>query len=1120
MKRLLLLLAAASLLGASGAWKTEVQQDGGAAVFGNDNGDEAVKSRKIALFSMASAGNRIEKVFDLTQLPEEWKNGVGSAALRIYMQAADQSKAVKKLPNANGFTEELVIEINGEKETYPVGAAIFPRTMRWADIPISAKHLKGDKLTVRIGKVGSATNDDYIYVGMDTSAPVKGASKMSIDGGKNFRFENRHLPMFKGEFLIRLVLFRTVQQVRIDLKDPGAADHFQLRNNCRIDGGTLLFDGLKSRAILKDSEGFDVTPKGLTVSGVFRMTANDPGSVKKDHNMIVVCKPGAWFVGRSGNRINLSFSSDGKTWGHALYGGEFPELGEWFHFAAVFERIDQSAESNVGYLLSVYLNGEIAGRRMFYHINPSASELPIVLGNDDRLENYGYKGNIASLEIVRRALNDGEIAELVRKADRISKLPPGFFEVPAGLKGELAAAMKTVKTPVGRFLVHAVSRAAETGYDTEAILRAMPAMKAWFASGESPEKVAEGWNRSVPLFTLTASSKALLMTAPGKSATNSPVLGLYDFCGERDIFDGRVMEWMLNFDGRKIHDRSAGVSYEMTPVKKSADGGTFRVVWKKAGDFEVVSAFTFSGGRLEQDLEVRNVDPKLQLFEVDFPRYFFAKLPGRHDRLAFPQFNGLIRQNPASAFGESGIYPSVHCTMQFVSYFDEAKNGIYAAFEAVDAGVKTLSVSGKHDILEYRWTSPVVLPKDTYGGNGFRSAGNAVIELYRGGWFEGGQIYKKFVEAKAPWAVRKLPRKDTPAWYRDNCLWLCASSEHAPSMLYLRKYFELPYASWHCQWYNVDKSADANWTIRERDREPVAELMKNGIYIHPYLNGRVFGIAAVRDDYVDRTKSETFLKNSVISPSGQRYYENYGGVYGVMCPGTRYWQDRLLAMAKSVADNGMNGCYFDQLPCSSPRVCYAKNHGHAPGDPTAWAKGYREMLRELRRRYPQLGLDGEDNSEVYANTLDGFMTWRSSEVGHIPLFHSIYGAAGRNSPGGASTPSADTPVPTRRRSPNSGNNLSGANRSAGCIFSTSAGGLRGVSTRRNWHICAGRCSVISMLRICSLRSNFRVKSRGCLPRGAASGKRSSPPTKFSPAHGSVCATAGSPCFSPTPPRGA
>lgn len=973
------------------AWETQIASDGKSAVFGNDTGDTAIRAKKMKLFSMASAGNWIEKVFDLTKLPPEWKNSCGSAALRIYMQVADQSKAVKKLPNLNGFTEELVIEINGEKKIYPVGSSSFPRAMRWVDIPLSAEVLKGDKLVLRIGKIKSATNDDYVYIGMDTSAAPDGASKISVDSGKTFHFQSRHLPGFKGEFMIKLVLFQTAQHLSLDLAKTEDLKKFILKNGCRSEDGSLMFDGLQSQAVLKNSETFNVTEKGLTFSAVLRMQPNEPGSKKKDHNMVIASKPGSWFLGRSGNQINLSFSIDGEKWMHALYGNEFPELGEWFHIAAVFQRVNQSAESNVGYLLSLYLNGELAGRKMFFHLTPSATAEPLILGNETRVKNYGYKGNIAAINIFNRAFNDGEIADLVQKASRISKLPAGFVELNPELSEKINFVLAKVKSPFNRFLIGAVKRAAHTGFDQNIILKNWQDMEKLFFSKDAPELLADRWNKSISFFDITISRKAALLTAPGKSAGNSPVLGLFDFCSQRDVFDGRASGWMLNFDGRKIHNYSIGVGYEMTPVKKNADGGTFKVIWKKAGDFEAVSNFSFYGSRMEQDFEVKNLNSKLQLVEVDFPRYFFARLPGKEDKLTFPSFNGLLRQNPANAFGETGIYPSVHCAMQFISYFDELKNGVYAAFEATDAGVKTLSINGKRNILEYKWSSPVALPLKEYGGNSFKSAGSAVIETYNGGWFEGGQLYKKFIESKAPWAVKELPRKDTPAWYRDNCLWLVSSSEHTPGMLYLREYFDIPYASWHCQWYNVDKSADANWIMRERDKKPIAELLKNGIYIHPYLNGRVFGIVADQKDYIDRTKSPEFLKNSVIHSNGERYFENYGGVYGVMCNATSYWQDRLLDMAKVVSDLKMNGCYYDQLPCSSPRVCYAKNHGHAPGDPTAWANGYWKMLRELRRRHPQLGLDGEDNSEVYANTLDGFMTWRSSEVGHIPLFHSIYG---------------------------------------------------------------------------------------------------------------------------------
>lgn len=981
----------AMLFAASGfaAWETQISPDGKSAVFGNDTGDAAIKNKKMKLFSMASNGNWIEKVFDLTKLPPEWKNSCGSAALRIYMQVADQSRAVKKLPKLNGFTEELVIMINGKKKIYPVGSTLFPRALKWVDIPITADELKGDTLTFRMGKVKSATNDDYVYVGMDSSLPPE-MSKMSIDGGKNFRFESRYLPGLKGEYMVKLVLFRTNQQLIVDFADKAAANMLKLENNCRIADGTLILDGLKSQAVVQNSGSFNVTEKGLTISAVMRMDANDIGHPKKNHDMMIACKPGSWFIGRSGNRINFSFSDDGEKWMYALYGNEFPELGQWFHLTAVFEYINQSAESNIGYLLSLYINGELAGKRMFFHVTPSATTAPVIIGNGD-VPNYGYKGAIASLNIVHKALNEGEIAEMVKNSPRISKLPPGFFELIPELEKNFADAGKAAKTSFAKFLVNGVKRAASTGADQQEVLKKFSVFNEFFTSAASPREIAAKWNKSAPFFTLTLSKDGVLMSAPGKHKGISPVIGWYDFASQRDIFDDRASSWQLNFDGRKIYDRSPGVYYEMTPVKTTADGGHFQVVWKKDGDFECISNYTFEGNRLEQDFEVKNLNPKLQLYEVEFPRWFFAKLPGKKDQLLYPRFIGLLWDESTHRFSETGIYPSTHCAMQFIGYFDELKNGIYAGFEAVDGGVKTASVNGRNHVLEYKWLSPVALPVKGYGGNGYKSAGKAVIQSYRGSWFEAGQIYKKFVEAKAPWAVKELPRKDTPKWYQDNCLWLVSSSEHTPGMIYLREYFDIPYASWHCMWYNVLKNPNADWTIRQRDKEPIKKLLASGIYIHPYLNGRVFGIVADRKDYIDRTKSPEFLKNSVIHSNGDRYYENYGGVYGVMCNATSYWQDRLLDMAKVVSDLGMNGCYYDQLPCSSPRVCYAKDHGHAPGDPAAWANGYWKMLRELRRRHPQLGLDGEDNSEVYVNTLDGFMTWRSGEVGHVPLFHSIYG---------------------------------------------------------------------------------------------------------------------------------
>jgi hypothetical protein len=423
----------------------------------------------------------------------------------------------------------------------------------------------------------------------------------------------------------------------------------------------------------------------------------------------------------------------------------------------------------------------------------------------------------------------------------------------------------------------------------------------------------------------------------------------------------------------------------------TADGGKFQVVWTHAGNFEAISNFTFANGRLEQSFEVKNLRDDVLLTSVAFPRYFIRELPSKKNWLIFPSFSGIVYEQPFHSFGQSGLYPSAHSAMQFVGCYDDQKNGVYLAFEETDGSYKTQTVSGRSHIIEYKWDNPVAKPLEGTGGNGFTSAGNAVVQAYRGGWFEAGQLYKHFVESKAPWAVTELPRQDTPAWYRDNCLWLAGSPGQGTAFEYLRDYFELPYAIWFCRWQKVDPGEDPFLVVHENAKEPIARLRAKDIYLQPYLNSRLYGYVEENKFYIDRLQSKAVQENASRQQNGALYLENYGENFAVMCPATKLWQEELVRMAKVVDEGNLNGCYFDQLPCSSPRLCFAKNHGHAPGDPCSWSEGYRAMLRTLRKNHPSLGLDGEDNNEIYANTLDGYMSWRFTQANHVALFQSVYG---------------------------------------------------------------------------------------------------------------------------------
>lgn len=992
MKRFLSLCAAFCAACVMGGWQTERSADGGSIVLYNDGGDAALKAKKGIIFPMAGSGVCMKKEFDLTRLPPEWRSDIGGAALRLHLSVGDQSRAVKKLPKANGLTEEILLIVNGREIKLPTASPLLTAPpAKWRDIPIPAELIKGDKLDLRIRKVASATNDDYFYVTMDTSAPQE-SSLISVDGGRHFAKESKHIPGRRGEFMARLVLYRGKQELHVNFKDPEAVKLFELKGGAEYRDGMLMFNGSTSAAVLKDSASFNVGEKGFTVAGVIRMDDNK-GSSKSDHNMLFAHKHDSWFLGRTGNQINLSFSDHGKLWNNALFGSEFPDLGEWVHLAAVFERINEVAQGNVGYRLSLYLNGELSGQRFFLYAEPTRSPDPVIIGNGFGNGLYGFKGAVASLDIIARGLNEGEIAELVKKADHISKLPAGFYE----LRPETAAAFRSIvpRNALTGWLLGVLRRAVDTGYDQNVMIEILRRHGGLLSSDLSGKALIEKWNGACPQFTLIGSSGAVLAVANGRGSGNSPVLGMFDPVTGQDVFDGRAAGWMLDLGGRKIHDRSSGVTYETGPVKFTADGGSFHVVWRKAGDFECVSDFVFDGVRLEQDFEVKNLRGDVLLTSVDFPRYFLRKLPGKKDKLVFPYFCGVVYDEPAHSFGRIGSYPSAHSSMQFIGYYDELKNGVYAAFEATDAALKTHCVSGRSNVMEYKWSNPVAFPKQGKGGNGFKSAGCAVIQLYRGDWFEAGQIYKKFVEAKAPWAVRELPRKDTPKWYHENCFWMVASKEHYRGLSYLRDYFDLPYAIWLCRWQVVDRGTEKDSLpllgFNEETKHAVAQLSAKGIYLHPYYNGHLLGWVEGQGEYVDRSKTDIFINGVGRERNGQPFWESYGRPWPVMCPGTKVWQEMLVRMGKVSVDNGVNGCYFDQLPCAQVRLCYASNHGHAPGDPRSWTHGYMTALRELRRRYPQIALDGEDNNEVYANTLDGYMTWRWSEPGHVPLFQSIYG---------------------------------------------------------------------------------------------------------------------------------
>jgi len=267
------------------------------------------------------------------------------------------------------------------------------------------------------------------------------------------------------------------------------------------------------------------------------------------------------------------------------------------------------------------------------------------------------------------------------------------------------------------------------------------------------------------------------------------------------------------------------------------------------------------------------------------------------------------------------------------------------------------------------------------------------MEVYHGNWYDGAQVYKRFLEARASWYVRELPRQDTPQWYRDNLAWIASSAGGLEFHQYMAKYLELPYAVWWCAWEEVSRGDPPTLSICENlcTLEKMHTIQNLGVRLVPYVNCRLWAFDTIPHRQYSRVNEPGALANGVRLENGTIFTEKYPEEEAVMCAAAPGWQEVLLKNVEYLDSIHADGVYFDQLPCSNPVPCYNPDHGHRLGDTSAWNAGYRKMLQTAKRRFPHLPFAGEDNSEVYAGDLDGFTVWRFTKPNQVPMFQCLYG---------------------------------------------------------------------------------------------------------------------------------
>jgi hypothetical protein len=753
--------------------------------------------------------------------------------------------------------------------------------------------------------------------------------------------------------------------------------------------GWLHLDGQKAYAELQGTENLQIAgDTGFTVVVVARQTDGQAATlVGQDEVFQYTSAP-------DGNYAVSTHWAGNPAAGYLK--GLAVRQGEGWDFSAlVVTRLIDSADGTNGYRFALYASdGQCLNQRDYIALNIPSVKRPLCCGKGTGM----FAGDLAAVHVFSRPLAADELQALAADCGLpLRKVKAD--EAAAALQGEFATLEAKASVPLAKWLVSCLKLYNGPDGTPQSLRQFLGKVAPLLSSGDEANLVAT-WNKKQSQLRLLASQDLLLLVVD--KGHGNPVLGAYNLRTKAPLFQGEGLSWELEYEnGQKdiLHaSPTLGDFSYKTKFSKDGNAQLFTVTWQNQ-NFAVKIPIKLNGPRLEASLQVDNLTKDLLLTNVTFPRFLLGKLPG-HDTLVTPYFSGQRQENPTEDFQTGDIYPSTYCSLQMCCYYNDDEQGVYFAYEDPLARTKTMAIRGHHGQLQQDWKHPVAYKSlEVAAGNSF-SCGDAraVLELYAGDWYEAGRIYRRFLET-TPWWIAEIPRTGTPEWFRNNPLWLGSLNPNGGVMpvegyRYVNEYFEVPVS--HVSGLMTSQTGEwrfgPDWRLQDNIGAFFPRLHALNVHLVPYYNSRLFYCGkGAEEENSWSTRGEPFV---IRQRDGKPIIE-YSD-YGVMCPAAKSWQEHLIQSAEKFAGFGLDGVYHDQLGGSRPRLCYATNHGHLPGDPAAflsqghWHTYAEGILGDLRKKWPNLIHTGEDASEPYLKCLDGFVTWRYGRSNHVPLFQSLY----------------------------------------------------------------------------------------------------------------------------------
>ena len=762
--------------------------------------------------------------------------------------------------------------------------------------------------------------------------------------------------------------------------------------------GYLRLNGLGAYAELTETKDLVLSDRGLTI--------------------IAIIRPAAWkdsVILSQAESYSLATTATGR-YTLSTHWAQNPSAGfvsgkpsgtgrNWDFLVASIERNLNTADGINGYRFTLAVNGEYIAQREINNLAVTMRGDPILLGKGK----IPFAGDIAGLHIYRRQVPESEIQKLIQECGvTITQTADGNRRNAAALAPMFTELAAKTTLPEAKWLLDSLKDYAANETSADEFGKFLEKSISAFEAKNAPDMV-KSWNQDSRDIRILETPQILMLLS--LHGTGTPFLGAFNRTTGTVLFPYDGFSWGMEFENMQgesflLSPLTGEFAYDIRQDKHSDSSDEFTVTWKRP-EFTVTMPVKLAGTRLEASLKVVNHSGEQLLTNIIFPRTSFLRLPGKNDGLVIPRFSGCKLDNPTNdLLAKRWGYPRASVTMQMTTYYDDQENGIYLAIEDPLTKTKFYSVRGSSGRLSQEWLLPVpFMPDAKSGGNSFDGGdAKAIVEIYRGDWYEAGQIYKRFLTTTPFW-IPDIPRTSTPEWFRNNALWVMGFDPSSGTMpiegyRYLNEYFELPVS--HVS--GILSAAGGRWRfgpdfIPRKDADlpnTLKEIHEMGSHVLPYFNCRLWYCGDTAED--ENQWSKRGKPWAVHQRDGSVVTENYGatGIHAVMCPSTKAWSDKIMENVIMIAEAGIDGVYHDQLPCGANNLCYSTDHGHLPGDPAAWcSQGHwityeQRIQEELRKKYPDFVHTGEEGSDPYLKCLDGYMTWRFGHAGHVPLFQSIY----------------------------------------------------------------------------------------------------------------------------------